>query len=48
VAEEDELPKIMCSECSYKLDLLSAFREKAHKAETELLSQQVGIVTNEV
>jgi len=29
----------MCGECSYKLDLLSDFREKAYKTETELLSQ---------
>jgi hypothetical protein len=39
VSKEDPLPKIMCGECSYKLDLLSDFREKAYKTETELLSQ---------
>jgi hypothetical protein len=38
VTEVDELPKIMCGECSYKLDLISDFREKACKTETELLS----------
>jgi hypothetical protein len=37
VTEEDQLPKIMCGECSYKLDLLSNFREKAYKTETHLL-----------
>jgi hypothetical protein len=39
VAEEDELPKIMCGECSFKLNLVSDFREKAYKTETHLLSK---------
>jgi hypothetical protein len=39
VTEADQLPKIMCGECSYKLDLLSDFRDKAYKTETHLLSE---------
>jgi hypothetical protein len=39
VTEDDKLPKIMCGECAYKLDLLSDFREKAYKTETRLLSE---------
>jgi hypothetical protein len=39
VTEEDQLPKIMCGECSYKLDLISDFKDKAFKTETELLSK---------
>jgi hypothetical protein len=39
VSEEDELPKIMCGDCAYRLDLLSDFRDKAHKTETHLLSK---------
>jgi hypothetical protein len=39
VSEEDQLPKIMCGDCAYRLDLLSAFREKACKIESELLSK---------
>lgn len=39
MTEEDRLPKIMCGECSYKLDLLSDFRDKAYKTETQLLSK---------
>jgi len=39
VTEEDELPKIMCGECSHKLDLMSDFKEKAHKTERELTSK---------
>jgi hypothetical protein len=38
VNEEDQLPKIMCGECTLKLDLLSDFREKAYKTETTLLT----------
>ncbi|XP_065348023.1 zinc finger protein ZFP2-like isoform X1 [Cloeon dipterum] len=37
VAEEDPLPKIMCGECAYKLDLLSEFREKSAKTESALM-----------
>jgi hypothetical protein len=49
VAEEDQLPKIMCGECAYKLDLLSDFREKAFKTESQLLSKiQVRNVKAEV
>jgi len=39
VTEVDQLPKIMCGECTYKLDLISDFREKAYKTETQLLSK---------
>jgi DNA-directed RNA polymerase subunit RPC12/RpoP len=39
VTEDDKLPKIMCGECSYKLDLLSDFRDKAYKTETHFLSE---------
>jgi hypothetical protein len=39
VTEDDPLPKIMCGECSYKLDLLSDFKERAYKTETQLLSK---------
>jgi hypothetical protein len=39
VSEEDQLPKIMCGECSYKLDLFSFFRDKAYKTETQLLAK---------
>jgi hypothetical protein len=39
VTVEDQLPKLMCGECSYKLDLLSDFRENAFKTETQLLSK---------
>jgi hypothetical protein len=42
VTEADDLPKIMCGECSYKLDLISDFRDTAYKTETELLSMVVG------
>jgi hypothetical protein len=43
------LPKIMCGECTYKLDLISNFRETAYKTETELLSQvDVNLVKAEV
>lgn len=36
--EEDRLPKVMCGECTDKLNLLSDFREKAYKTETALLT----------
>jgi hypothetical protein len=39
VTEDDPLPKIMCGECSYKLDMLSDFKERAYKTETQLLSK---------
>jgi hypothetical protein len=39
VSEEDQLPKIMCGECSYKLDLFNFFRDKAYKTETQLLAK---------
>jgi hypothetical protein len=39
VTEDDKLPKIMCGECSYKLDLLSDFREKALETAIQLLSE---------
>jgi hypothetical protein len=39
VIEEDQLPKLMCGECSYKLELLSDFREKAFETETQLHSK---------
>jgi hypothetical protein len=39
VTEEDQLPKIMCGECSYKLDLLSDFKEKALETAIQLLSE---------
>jgi hypothetical protein len=35
----DQLPKLMCGECSYKLDLFSFFRDKAYETETQLLSK---------
>lgn len=38
VNEEDRLPKVMCGECTYKLDLLSDFRDRAYKTETALLT----------
>jgi hypothetical protein len=39
VSEEDHLPKIMCGECSYKLDMLSDFKKSALKTEMELFSK---------
>lgn len=49
VTEEDRLPKIMCGECTYKLDLISDFRDKAYKTETLLLSKlDLDIVKPEV
>jgi cellobiose-specific phosphotransferase system component IIA len=42
VSEDDQLPKIMCSECSCKLNLMSDFKDKAHKAQTQLLSKVRG------
>jgi hypothetical protein len=32
----DKLPKMVCEECAYKLDLLFEFREKSVKTETYL------------
>jgi hypothetical protein len=32
----DKLPKMVCEECVYKLDLLFEFREKSVKTETYL------------
>ncbi|XP_059488301.1 zinc finger protein 271-like [Neocloeon triangulifer] len=43
VSIEDRLPKILCGECSYKLDLLSDFRDVCVKTETLLLSLIDGI-----
>lgn len=49
MTEEDRLPKIMCGECTYKLDLISDFRDKAYKTETLLLSKlDLDIVKPEV
>jgi hypothetical protein len=39
VSEEDHLPKIMCGECSYKLDMFSDFKNNALKTELELFSK---------
>jgi len=39
VAKGDRLPNNICGECSCKLDLLNAFRDKAHKTAAELLSK---------
>jgi KRAB domain-containing zinc finger protein len=36
VREEDQLPKLVCGECSYKLELMSDFRVKAFQTETQL------------
>jgi len=43
VTEQDRLPKIMCGECAYKLDLLSEFRDKAVKTEHLLESLVDGV-----
>jgi hypothetical protein len=39
VTEDDQLPKLMCGECAYKLDLFSFFRDNAYKTETQLLAK---------
>jgi hypothetical protein len=39
VTAEDELPKIMCGECSYKLELFGFFIDKAFKTESQLLAK---------
>lgn len=43
VTEQDRLPKIMCGECVYKLDLLSEFRENVVKTEHLLESLVDGV-----
>jgi hypothetical protein len=43
VTEEDPLPKHMCGECAYKLDLFSDFRDKAVKTEVMLVSLVDGV-----
>ncbi|XP_065346238.1 zinc finger protein Xfin-like isoform X3 [Cloeon dipterum] len=43
IAAEDPLPKNICGECSYKLDLMSDFREKAVKTDVMLVSLVEGV-----
>ncbi|XP_059484614.1 zinc finger protein 493-like [Neocloeon triangulifer] len=43
VTVEDPLPKNMCGECAYKLDLMSDFRDKAVKTEVMLVSLVEGV-----
>jgi hypothetical protein len=43
VTEQDRLPKIMCGECVYKLDLLSEFRDNVVKTEHLLESLVDGV-----
>ncbi|CAB3383243.1 Hypothetical predicted protein [Cloeon dipterum] len=43
VTPQDRLPKHMCGECAYKLDLLSEFRDKAVKTEHLLESLVDGV-----
>ncbi|KAF4521678.1 hypothetical protein B566_EDAN006266 [Ephemera danica] len=38
VKEDDRLPKVLCGECVYKLDLLHEFREKSQKTEAYLFT----------
>jgi len=47
VTEKDPLPKIVCGECAYKLDLLSEFRSKVVTTE-QILESLASEIKSEV
>lgn len=48
MTEKDLLPKLVCGECAYKLDLLSEFRNKVVSTEKFLESLASNDIKSEV